>query len=187
GRDWRGRDGGGLRQRRWLNPGPRIEGDEVRLGGGFFMSSLLTVAESEVGRLALAELAADGLDVVVGGLGLGYTARAVLEDPRVRSLTVVEALAEVIDWHERELLPLADQLTSDRRSRLVHGDFFAMAGAAGFDPEVPGRRVHAIVVDIDHSPRHVLHPGHASFYTPEGLRRVPGHLHPGGVLALWSN
>ena len=178
---------GAVSLRRRLDPALRIEVYEVKLGDEFLMSSLFTVAEIELARLALAELAADGLDVVVGGLGLGYTARAVLEDPRVRSLTVVEALAEVIDWHERELLPLADQLTSDRRSRLVHGDFFAMAGAAGFDPEVPGRRVHAIVVDIDHSPRHVLHPGHASFYTPEGLRRVAGHLHPGGVLALWSN
>jgi len=153
---------GAVSLRRRLDPALQIDVYEVKLGDEFLMSSLFTVAEIELARLALAELAADGLDVVVGGLGLGYTARAVLEDPRVRSLTVVEALAEVIDWHERDLLPLADQLTSDRRSRLVHGDFFAMAGATGFDPEVPGRRVHASVVDVDHSPLHFLHPGHAS-------------------------
>jgi spermidine synthase len=161
---------------------------EAKLDDAFLMSSLFTVAEIELARLGLAELTGADLDVVVGGLGLGYTARAVLEDPRVGSLTVVEALAEVIDWHRRELLPFAASLTSDPRSRLLHGDFFAMAdGAAGFDPDVAGRRFDAVLVDIDHTPRHVLHPSHAAFYTPAGLRRLAAHLRPGGVFALWSN
>ena len=50
------------------------------------------------------------------------------------------------------------------------------AGSAAGAPE----RVHAVLLDIDHTPRHVLHPSHAAFYTPEGLRALPGHLHPGG-------
>ena len=72
---------------------------------------------------------------------------------------------------------------------LVHGDFFAMVRTgAGFDPaEEPETRWHAIVVDIDHSPRHHLHPGHADLYQPAGLRRLAGRLHQGGVFALWSN
>src|SRR3546814_16775068 len=48
-------------------------------------------------------------------------------------------------------------------------------------------RVHALLVDIDHTPRHVLHPSHAPFYTAEGLSRVVERLHPGGVFALWSD
>jgi hypothetical protein len=59
--------------------------------------------------------------------------------------------------------------------------------AAGLDPAKPGRRFHAILVDIDHSPREVLAPGNADFYEPSGLRRVAGQLLPGGVFALWSN
>ena len=47
--------------------------------------------------------------------------------------------------------------------------------------------MHAVLLDIDHSPRHVLHPSHAAFYTPEGLVALRGHLHPGGVFALWSD
>ena len=125
---------------------------------------------------------------MVGGLGLGYTAQAVLENPGVRSLVVVEALAEVIEWHEQGLLPLGKQLTGDPRCRLVHGDFFAMSHSAdGFDPCVPGRRFDAVLVDIDHSPRNLLHPRHAALYAPEGLARLAAHLHPGGVFALWSN
>ena len=103
------------------------------------MSSLFTVAEIELARLGLAALARADLDVVVGGLGLGYTAQAVLENPGVRSLIVVDALAEVIEWHEQGLLPLGKQLTGDPRCRLVNGDFFAMSHSAeGFDPRCAG-------------------------------------------------
>jgi len=165
-----------------------VEVYEVKLDEEFLMSSLFTVAEVELARLGLTTLPGSDLDVVVGGLGLGYTARAVLADPRVRSLTVVEALGAVIGWHRRGLLPLAADLTSDPRCRLVQGDFFALAaGTAGFDGDAPHRRYHAILVDIDHTPVQVLHPSHAGFYRPEGLRALAEHLHPGGVFALWSN
>lgn len=179
---------GAISLRRRRDPSLEVEVYEVKLDDEFLMSSLFTVAEVELARLALTRLPGNDFDVVVGGLGLGYTARAVLEDPRVRSLTVVEALVEVIGWHRRELLPFAADLTSDPRCRLVHGDFFAMAaGATGFDGDAPRRRYHAIVVDIDHTPRQVLHPSHAAFYRPEGLRALAAHLHSGGVFALWSN
>ena len=108
---------------------------EVKLDDDFLMSSLFTVAEVEVARLALAELAGEGWDVAVGGLGLGYTAQTVLDAPGVRSLVVIDALAEVIEWHERGLIPLGESLTADARCRLVHGDFFALAGSpTGLDP-----------------------------------------------------
>ena len=126
--------------------------------------------------------------MVVGGLGLGYTARAVLENAGVRSLIVVDALAEVIEWHEQGLLPLGKELTGDPRCRFVNGDFFAMSSSVeGFDHRSQGRRFDAVLVDIDHSPRKLLHPRHAALYEPEGLARLAGHLNPGGVFALWSN
>jgi spermidine synthase len=185
---WRETPRGVISLRRRLEPSLKVDVYEVKLGDEFLMSSLFTVAEIELARLALAELVGTDLDVAVGGLGLGYTARAVLQDQRVRSMAVVEAFAEVIDWHERDLLPGADDLICDPRTRLVNGDFFAMVNTeAGFDPGTPRRRFHAVLVDIDHTPRHVLHPSHAAFYTPAGLRRLTRHLHPGGVFALWSD
>ncbi|WP_222598166.1 spermine/spermidine synthase domain-containing protein [Lentzea tibetensis] len=166
----------------------RKEVYEIKLNDEFLMSSLFTVAEVEIGRLPLTKLAGTALDVVVGGLGLGYTAQTVLENPNVRSLVVVDALSEVIDWHERGLIPAGVTLTSDPRCTLVHGDFFAMARAAtGLDPAAPERLFHAIIVDIDHSPRHLLHPSHAGFYESSGLQRLSEQLHPGGVFALWSD
>jgi spermidine synthase len=178
---------GAISLRRRHDPALDLDVYEVKLGDEFLMSSLFTVAEVELARLGLAELPETDLDVVVGGLGLGFTAQAVLEDPRLRSLLVVEALGEVIEWHERGLMPDAAGLISDPRSRLVLGDFFAMAIGDGFDPEEAGRRFHAILVDIDHSPRHHLAPSHATFYTTVGLRRLAQHLHAGGVFALWSD
>ena len=160
---------------------------EAKLDDEFLMSTLFTVAEIALADLGLAGLHGDGLDVVVGGLGLGYTAQAVLRDPRVRSLHVIEALPQVIDWHRRDLLPLSAELTGDPRCHLHHGDFFAMVGSEqGFGPAVP-ETCDAILVDIDHSPTWLLHPSHAGFYEPDGLRSLVSRIHPGGVFGLWSD
>ena len=164
---------------RRLEPTLQVDVYEVKLGDEYLMSSLYTSAEVRLAELALAALPDTDLDIVVGGLGLGYTAEAVLRDPRVRTLVVIEALPQVIEWHERHLLPLAPALTGDPRCELVKADFFATIGGA--------HRVHAVIVDIDHSPRHHLHPSHSSFYTRDGFTRVADRLHPGGVFALWSD
>jgi spermidine synthase len=175
-----------LRRRRL--PSTEIDIYEIKLGDAYLMSSRFTAAEIELARLGLAALPRENLDVVVGGLGLGYTALAVLDNPSVRSLIVVDALAEVIEWHEQGLLPLGKQLTGDPRCHLVNGDFFAMSDSPdGFDRAAPGRRFDAVLVDIDHSPTNLLHPRHAALYQPEGLQRLAAHLHAGGVFALWSN
>lgn len=185
---WRETPIGAISLRRRRDPALDVDVYEVKLDDEFLMSSLFPVAEIELARLGLAELPGADLDVVVGGLGLGYTARTVLEDPRVRSMVVVEAIEDVIGWHRCGLLPFAAGLTADPRTRLVRADFFASVDSTvGLDPDAPGRRFHAILLDVDHSPRQVLHPSHAAFYTPEGLRRLAGHLHSGGVFALWSN
>ncbi|MFD1152298.1 polyamine aminopropyltransferase [Saccharothrix hoggarensis] len=185
--DWRQTALGELVLRRRWDPVFDREVHEIKLNDEFLMSSLFTVAEEEMARLALAGMPAP-LDVVVGGLGLGYTARTVLENPNVRSMRVVDALGEVIEWHEQGLLPGGAAMAADPRCTLVHGDFFALSRSDdGLDPGTPGRRFHAIIVDIDHSPRHLLHPGNADFYEPDGARRLAARLHPGSVFALWSN
>jgi spermidine synthase len=186
--DFRPTPMGVLTLRRRRPPMSDVDIYEIKLGDEFLMSSQYTTAEIELARLGLAALGRGDLDVVVGGLGLGYTAGAVLENASVRSLIVVDALAEVIEWHQQGLLPLGKQLTGDPRCRLFNGDFFAMsASAAGFDAGAPGRRFDAVLVDIDHSPRNLLHPRHAALYEPEGIAQLAGHLNPGGVFALWSN
>ena len=160
----------------------------MQLGDAFLMSSLFHEVEEALAHLGLGELTGDQWDVVVGGLGLGYTAAAALSHLEVASLLVVDALQPVIDWHQQGLVPLGATLVEDARCRLIHGDFFAAAqGSEGFDPQQPGRRFHAVLLDIDHSPRELLHPANAAFYEKAGLLALAQHLHPGGVFALWSD
>ena len=85
-------------------------------------------------NMGLGELEGTGWDVVVGGLGLGYTAAAALKFKQVERLVVVEALAPVIDWHRRELVPNGKELTRDSRCVYRHADFFALARGDGFEP-----------------------------------------------------
>jgi spermidine synthase len=178
---------GELILRRRTEPSLGIAVYEVKLGDEFLMSSLFTRSEIALAELGLAGLDGPSLDVVVGGLGLGYTARAVLQSQSVRSLLVVEALPDVIDWHRRGMVPLGAELMSDPRCEFVNGDFFALVDSDSIDSRAPGRRFDAILVDIDHSPTNVLHRDHAAFYERDGLRRLSGHLREGGVFGLWSD
>ncbi len=171
---------GAISLRRRREPSRGVDVFEVKLDDEFLMSSLFTVAEEELARLGLGAATGDRLDVVVGGLGLGYTAHVARQDPRVRSLTVVEALPQVVDWHERDLLPDVAGLATDPRTELVRDDFFARVARGELDTDV-------VLLDIDHGPRHVLHDSHAAFYTVDGLRRLADGLRPDGVFALWSD
>jgi spermidine synthase len=162
-----------------------LEVYEVTLGESFLMSSLFHAVEDAVANLGLRELDGSAWDVVVGGLGLGYTAVAALAHAKVRSLAVVEFLDPVIGWHRRGLVPLGGKLMADPRCRIVHGDFFALATSdTGFEDS---RRFHAVLLDIDHSPRNLLDANNRAFYSPLGFSRLAAHLHPGGVFAMWSD
>jgi spermidine synthase len=101
----------------------------------------------------------------------------------VSAVTVVDTLPAVIDWHRRGLLPVSAALTDDPRTALVLDDFFALMrrGPGASD------RYDAILLDVDHSPRHQLDPSHADLYTVDGMRALVRHLKPRGVFALWSD
>jgi spermidine synthase len=179
--DWRETPIGEISLRRRLEPALQVDVYEVKLGDEFLMSSLFTVAEEELAALGLAASTGTDLDVLVGGLGLGYTAVTALRDPRVGALTVIDALPAVIDWHERGLLPTSDELVKDARTRLVLDDFFAVMRRA------PLVTYDAILLDVDHSPRHQLDPSHADLYEVAGLQATAAHLKTGGIFALWSD
>ena len=165
---------------------------EIMLGDEHLMSDLFTTSEIALATLGLAyhrEQDDNGrqLDVVVGGLGLGYTAEALLCDKSVGNLWVVEALQAIIDWHESGLLPLGEILCADPRCKFVCSDFFASARKnVGFDATQPGRRFDVILVDIDHAPDFHLAPENAG-YSTAGLSGLKSHLAENGVFGLWSN
>ncbi len=168
-------------RRRW----DRVTGrdvHEVKLGDDFLMSSQFTIGEQELARIGLAALSGTSLTVLVGGLGLGYTAAAALEDDRVTELTVIEALQIVISWHERDLIPDTRGLASDLRVRLVCDDFFDVVRGSRAD-----RTYDAVLLDIDHAPDWLLRDDHGDLYTAPGFARVAAMLADDGAFALWSD
>jgi len=176
-------------RRRHIRQLDGLEVYEITLGNAFLMSSLFHEVEVALAKLGLAKLSESNIDVVVGGLGLGYTALAALQHTNLQSLLVVELLQPVINWHREGLVPLGQKLTSDQRCKFIHGDFFALTAnpEIGFDPTQPTRKFHAVLLDIDHSPNNLLHQQHGEFYQPDGLQNLAAHLHPGGIFALWSD
>ena len=156
---------------------------EVKLDGAFLMSSLVRASEEALANLPLRSSQRDGLDVLIGGLGLGHTAAAALAHDGVKKLDVVESLRPVIDWHQQNLVPAAETLMSDPRCHLIEGDFFALIDGSDTRLDKP---YDAILVDIDHAPQSVLASDHGWFYTEAGLQALRGRLKPGGVFGLWS-
>lgn len=174
-----------LRRRRLHSDGKDIW--EIKLNDGYLMSSQFVEGEIALADLALAMLDGATLEVVIGGLGLGYTAKAALRDPRVDRLTVIELIPEVIAWHHNRLLPLGESVAGDPRCCLQQGDFFAMATEPGsFDISSPQRLHDAILIDIDHSTTHFIDAGSAGFYSDAAISAIAQKLRPGGVFALWS-
>ena len=153
---------------------------EITLDHQFLMSSENTVSERLLATRAIEVHGGRDLDVLVGGLGLGYTAHAALATERAARVEVVELLAPVIDWLAADLVPLGPPLHGDSRFSVRQGDVYAELAAA------PIRRHDVILIDVDHSPDERLGPSNAGFYRPAGLAIAKQHLAPGGVLAVWS-
>ena len=164
---------------------PSLPGElvyEVTIDGEMLMSSTVNASERALARLALEGRDDRPLNILVGGLGLGYTAAEALEHPNVQRLVVIELLTPVIAWHRDRLVPMAETLMDDQRCFLVEGDFFEHVGQTDIE-----QQYDAILLDIDHSPNSWLQARHGSFYSTTGLRGLAGCLRPGGVFALWSD
>lgn len=168
-------------RRRDLLGMPGVTVTEVSLDHELLMSSLNTTSERELATRATAWHGGDGLRVMVGGLGLGYTAQAALDTGKAAHVDVVELLPDVIRWFRDGLVPLAN-LAHDPQVALIEGD--AYGELLGPPPAEPW---DLILIDVDHSPSERLDPTTSKpFYAGEGLVRVYEHLAPGGVLAVWS-
>lgn len=156
---------------------------ELVSNGVFLMDSGDGTTERRLATTALDALpapSASGWHVVVAGLGLGFTTSAVLDDPRVAQVTVVEVEPALVDWVQRGLVPGATGLLDDARVDVAVGD------VADVLPALAPRCAHAVLLDVDNGPGFLVHPGNARVYSAEFLRVSAGRLAAGGVLALWS-
>jgi spermidine synthase len=161
----------------------RRRGDAVELvvNGAFAMDTVDTTTEVELATAALS----DGHPhrVLVGGLGLGFTARAVLADVRVARLDVVELAAPLVDWARAGLVPELAGLEDDGRCRLWVGDVAdALAGVDG-----PTGPWDLVLLDVDNGPDFLVHAHNEGLYSGAGLAAAAGCIAPGGRLVIWSS
>lgn len=167
-------------QERTMSGDPATRVTEIALDHEFLMSSHSTASEEALSREGLALCGGDGLRVLVGGLGLGYTAKAALACDRVATVEVVELLEPILRWHHEGLTPLAKELSDDERVELVQGDVYARLLGE------PSEGYDALLIDVDHSPEESLGLSSHRFHGAEGLTLAKRHLRPGGVLGIWS-
>ena len=158
----------------------RRDGNYVIRGDGCdLMTSYGHGSEDAMMSLACPKPPADAC-VLVGGLGMGYTAAATLAlMPPGGTVVVAEIMPEVVEWNRGPLGPLAENPLDDRRTELVLGDVAAVIRSSE-------SRFDAILLDVDNSVDSFSLPGNAWLYTSEGLGAAHRALRPGGALAIWS-
>jgi spermidine synthase len=152
---------------------------ELRVNGVFLMDTRETSSEEQLATVALAEVGSPRA-VLVGGLGLGFTAHAVLSDRRVERLVVVELEECLVRWMRDGTVPHGPSHLADERLTVVSADIrqaVAEAAATSYD---------LVLLDLDNGPGQLVHEGNAAVYTPEFLGAVADVLRPGGAVVVWS-
>ncbi len=151
---------------------------ELRVNGVFVMDTIETGTEIELAGVAL-DLVPDPRDVVVGGLGLGFTTQRVLADPRVRRVTVVEIEDALVRWMREGTVPHGPGLLADQRVRIVNADILMAIAEARSTYDL-------ILLDVDNGPGYLVHQDNVRVYEQSFLARCGDLLNPHGALAIWS-
>lgn len=169
----------------------RTEGDltvhELVVAGVFAMDSRETSTEVLLAETALAASGSPAR-VLVGGLGLGYTAVAVLKDARVRRLDVVEIEEDLVMWARLGLTPTLGLLARHPRATLHAADVASvLTGADGTaDDEGPTGPWDVVLLDVDNGPSFLVHEDNRRLYSPDALAGALAQVAPGGILAIWA-
>jgi spermidine synthase len=153
---------------------------ELRVNGVFVMDTLESSSEIELARAALAGVAAPRR-VLIGGLGLGYTAHEVLSDPRVEDVVVAEIEEALVRWFRDGTIAHGRPYLADRR---VH---VAVAPVQQVVAEARPASYDVVLLDVDNGPDFLVHDDNAAIYEAEFLTLVRRALRPGGRLAVWSS
>lgn len=152
---------------------------ELRVNGVFVMNTQETSSERALAQIALAQVP-DPRNVLIGGLGLGFTLQQVLADTRVERAVVVEIEGPLIGWMRDGTIPHGPALLADRRVRLINLDIALAvdeAAQASYD---------LVLLDVDNGPGQLVHETNRALYQPEFLAKIRRILAPDGALAIWS-
>ena len=152
----------------------------IRVDGMELMTSRVHGSEEDMATLVLAEVRARQPHILVGGLGMGFTLRAVLNGMSAAGrITVAELLPEIVQWNRDHLARLTGSSLDDRRVTLIEGDVGQIMASKPntFD---------AILLDVDNGPAALTDPRNDKLYRASGLATIKNSLHSGGILGVWS-
>ena len=152
---------------------------ELRVNGVFVMDTAETGSEIELARAALAAVD-EPTSVLVGGLGLGFTAHEVLADTRVERVLVVELEESLIGWMRDGTIPHGPEYLADERLQLTEGDVrhaLAEASDDSFD---------LVLLDVDNGPGYLVHEANSAVYERPFLAECARAMTARGALVIWS-
>lgn len=151
----------------------------IRVDGRMLMSSTMHNSEEELAERGIS-LADDPRTVLVGGLGLGFTLRAVLDRmPEDAEITVGELVPEIVEWNRTHLSALNGGALADSRCKVVVGDIYdTIRNARG--------KFDVVLLDVDNGPQSLTQAKNQRLYVDAGRRACHAALTPGGVLAVWA-
>jgi spermidine synthase len=152
---------------------------EIISNGMFLMDTRDGRSERLMVAAALACCPAAAPEVLICGLGVGFTLAEAVAGPRVARVDVVEISAEIIGWHATHLRHLAGPAWGDGRVNVINADVAAWLAR-------PRGRYDVICIDVDNGPEWTVWDANQALYGDEGLRRVRNALRPGGVVSVWS-
>jgi spermidine synthase len=155
---------------------------EVILNGAFLISTENDASSRAMIAAAVPHLSDDALEVLIGGLGLGYALDEALAWPRVERVTVAEYEPTVVRWfraHGGERAARAVAAERDGRARLVLADVADVLRAR------PGA-FDLVSLDTDNGPEWLVREENAGLYSAAGACLVRSSLRPGGVAVFWS-
>lgn len=151
---------------------------ELRVNGVFVMDTRETTSEVELAAVAL-DLVPDPRDVLVGGLGLGFTLRRVLADTRVEKAAVVEIEEDLVRWMRDGTIPHGPALLADHRVTVVNADIAMAIDEARHTYDL-------VLLDVDNGPGYLVHGDNEGLYAAPMLARCRDLLNPQGALVVWS-
>lgn len=154
----------------------------IKLNGRQLMSSSSTSSEIMLAEKGCGHLTHHAAPrVLIGGLGLGFSLKRVLEMIGSRGVVrVAELIPEVIEWNRELLAAVNGDLLKKRNVETLIGDVFYVIRSAARLP------FDAILLDVDNGPTSFVQQGNKRLYSRRGLQTIRNALAPGGRVAFWS-
>ena len=153
----------------------------IMLGANELMNSRLSGSEEALATLTATKLKnVQSPQILIGGLGMGFTLRAALAAYSSEAkITVAELVPAVVTWAQHQLKPIFGECMDDPRVRTHTIDVFNLIREAK-------NQFHAILLDVDNGPDGLTHPKNDRLYNSKGVKHVFNALVPGGLAAIWS-